>query len=92
LSDFKEWKQISHANTWLIFPENIGKRIAIDEVALSQGELYTIITNKKAKGRSGSIMDHSQKKKVTIIVLLSCQIYSAQFTKKHLKLPVFQVF
>jgi transposase len=43
LSDFKEWKQISHANTWLIFPENIGKRISIDEVALSQGELYTII-------------------------------------------------
>jgi transposase len=38
------------------FPENIGKRIAIDEVALSQGELYTIITNKKAKGRAGSII------------------------------------
>ena len=52
LSDFKEWKQISHANTWLIFPENIGKRISIDEVAFSQGLLYTIITNKKSKGRA----------------------------------------
>jgi transposase len=49
-------KQISHANTWLVFPENIGKRISIDEVALSQGELYTVITNKKAKGRAGSII------------------------------------
>jgi len=35
----------------LVFPENIGKRLSIDEVALSQGELYTVITNKKAKGR-----------------------------------------
>jgi len=25
-------------------------------VALSQGELYTIVTNKKAKGRAGSIV------------------------------------
>ena len=33
-----------------------GKRISIDEVALSQGELYTVITNKKAKGRAGSII------------------------------------
>jgi transposase len=56
LSDFKEWKQLSHAKDWLIFPENIGKRLSIDEVALSQGELYTVITNKKAKGRAGSIV------------------------------------
>jgi len=40
----------------LIYPENIGKRLSIDEVALSQGELYTVITNKKAKGRAGSIV------------------------------------
>jgi transposase len=30
--------------------------LSIDEVALSQGELYTIVTNKKAKGRAGSIV------------------------------------
>jgi len=40
----------------LIYPENIGKRLSIDEVALSQGELYTVVTNKKAKGRAGSIV------------------------------------
>ncbi len=40
----------------MIFPKNIGKRLSIDEVALSQGELYTIITNKKAKGKAGSIV------------------------------------
>ncbi|WP_317163972.1 ISAon1 family transposase [Acidiluteibacter ferrifornacis] len=56
LSDFKKWDQLTHARDWLIFPQNIGKRLSIDEVALSQGELYTIITNKKAKGRAGSIV------------------------------------
>lgn len=56
LSDFKEWKERSHASKWLIYPENIGKRLSIDEVALSQGELYTVVTNKKAKGRAGSIV------------------------------------
>jgi len=34
----------------------MGKRLSIDEVALSQGELYTVLTNKKAKGRAGSIV------------------------------------
>jgi transposase len=30
--------------------------LSIDEVALSQGELYTIVTNKKAKGKKGSLV------------------------------------
>ena len=47
---------MSHAKDWLIFPENMGRRLSIDEVALSQGELYTVLTNKKAKGRAGSIV------------------------------------
>lgn len=40
----------------MVFPENIGTRLSIDEVALSKGELYTIVTNKKAKGKKGSIV------------------------------------
>jgi hypothetical protein len=40
-----------HAHQWIIYPENIGTHLAIDEVALSQGELYTIVTNKKAKAK-----------------------------------------
>ena len=56
LSDFKDWEQKGHAKQWLIFPENIGPYLSIDETALSKGELYTIITNKKAKGRKGSIV------------------------------------
>jgi transposase len=56
LSDFKVWKQKSHAKQWLIFPENIGKRLSIDETSLSNGELYTIVTNKSGKGRKGTIV------------------------------------
>jgi len=56
LSEFKAWNQKAHAKQWLIFPKNIGPYLAIDETALSKGELYTIITNKKAKGKKGSIV------------------------------------
>jgi hypothetical protein len=37
----------NHTQDWL-FPENLGKRLSIDEIALI-GELYTILTNKAAK-------------------------------------------
>jgi hypothetical protein len=40
----------------LVFPENLGKRLSIDETALSNGELYTILTNKAAKGKKGTYM------------------------------------
>lgn len=56
LSEFKDWDQKSHAKQWLLYPENIGKHLSIDETSLSHGELYTILTNKAAKGRKGSIV------------------------------------
>ena len=40
----------------MVFPENIGPHLSLDETALSQGELYTIITNKKAKGKKGALV------------------------------------
>ncbi len=56
LSDFKSWDQIKHAKKWLLFPKNIGKRLSIDETSLSNCELYTILTNKSAKGKKGAIV------------------------------------
>jgi transposase len=46
ISGYHEWEQKSHADEYLIFPENISDSISIDEVSLSKGELYTIVTNK----------------------------------------------
>ena len=56
LSDFKNWEAREHAQEWLVFPENIGEYLSIDETSVSDGELYTIVTNKAAKGRKGAIV------------------------------------
>lgn len=56
LSEFMEWNQREHAKDWLLFPENLGTRLSIDETSLSNGELYTIVTNKDAKGRKGALV------------------------------------
>lgn len=56
LSDFMSWEDRSHATDWLVFPENIGPFLSIDETSLSQGELYTVVTNKEAKGRKGALV------------------------------------
>ena len=47
---------MDHADEWLLFPENIGPRIAIDESSLSNGELYTFVTNRDAHTRQQSLI------------------------------------
>lgn len=56
LSSFLEWDQLGHASDWVLYPENIGEHLSIDETSLSQGELYTVVTNKAAKGRKGALV------------------------------------
>ncbi len=56
LSDYQEWDQKEHAKEWMLFAENIGPRLSIDETSLSNGELYTVLTNKAGKGRKGTIV------------------------------------
>jgi transposase len=52
VSGFKEWIQLSHAEEYCIYPENLTASLSIDEVSLSKGELYTIVTNKNTKVRN----------------------------------------
>jgi len=40
----------------MIFPENIGEYLSIDEVAISNGELYTVLTNKQAHGKKKALV------------------------------------
>lgn len=56
MSSFNTWEPREHAHQWIIYPENMGTHLSIDEVALSQGELYTIVTNKKTNGKKGSLV------------------------------------
>ena len=56
LSDYLHWEQLSHAENWLLFEKNLGAYVCIDEVALSRGELYTVLINKETHGGKGSII------------------------------------
>lgn len=56
LSGYNHWDQKHHADEWMLFSKNISTRLSIDETALSNGELYTIVTNKEARGRKGAIV------------------------------------
>ena len=56
LSGFRDWEQLEHAEEWLLFGENIGPRLAIDETSLSNGELYTFVTNRDAHTREQSLV------------------------------------
>lgn len=78
MSGFMSWNQKSHARTWLLYPENMGTYLSIDETALSQGELYTMITNKKAKGKKGALVGIFQGTKaepiITHLLKLPCSV------------------
>ena len=50
LSGYRTWSELAHADEWLVFPDNIGENLAIDETSLSNGELYTIVTNRDRHG------------------------------------------
>jgi len=40
LSDYQDWDQKEHAERWMIFPDNMGTHLSIDESSFSNGELY----------------------------------------------------
>jgi len=52
ISGFKDWKPSIDSDN-LIYPENFSEKMSIDETTLQNGELYTILTNKDAKGKKG---------------------------------------
>lgn len=47
---------MSHAGDWLLFDENLGESLSIDETCLSSGEVYTFLTNKACKGGRGTLV------------------------------------
>ncbi|MEK7248798.1 MAG: transposase [Bacteroidota bacterium] len=56
LSDFSTWNQKDHADKWLLFPDNLGTHLSLDETSVSNGELYSVLTNKAARGGKGSLV------------------------------------
>ena len=56
LSGYRTWDELAHAERWLVFWQNVGPNLSIDETALSDGELYTIVSNKDAHGKKGALV------------------------------------
>jgi transposase len=40
----------------MLFEQNIGEYLSLDETSLSKGELYTYLTNKKGRGKQGTLV------------------------------------
>lgn len=68
MSDFNSWSQKNHATKWLLFSKNLGTHLSLDETAFSNGDLYTIITNKSAKGKKGAIVAMIKGTKAEVVV------------------------
>lgn len=56
ISGFNDYDQKEHGDKWLVFEKNIGENLSIDEVAITNGELYTVLTNKSSHGLKGSVV------------------------------------
>ncbi len=56
LSGYCRWNQLDHADKWMLLPDNMGSRLAIDETSLSNGELYTFVSNRDACTRECSLI------------------------------------
>ena len=54
-SGYRDWDQLEHADRWLLFADNTGPHPAIDESSLSDGGLYTFVTDRDACTRERSL-------------------------------------
>lgn len=56
ISGYRTWGQLGHAEEYMLFPDNFGADLSLDETCLSNGEVYTILTNKAAHGGKGALV------------------------------------
>ena len=89
MSGFNDWDQKDTAEDQIIFPENIGENLSIDEIAGSNGELYTVLTEKQAHGKKGALAAMCKGTKATkIIDVLSLIPYKQRTSVKEVTLDM----
>ena len=54
ISQYREWDRLDHDSEYVLFKQNIGPSLCIDETSLSCGELYTVVTNRAGRGGRGT--------------------------------------
>ncbi|MDR3642978.1 MAG: transposase [Candidatus Doudnabacteria bacterium] len=58
----------------MLFPANIGPKLSIDEVEVTNCELYTVLTNKAAHGKKGALVGMCEGTKASEIAPILSQI------------------
>lgn len=58
----------------MLFEENVGPKLSIDEVEVTNGELYTVLTNKAAHGKKGALAAMCEGTKASEIAPILSQI------------------
>ena len=60
LSGYREWEGMRKLDDsgccYIVFPENCGKYLSIDETALSRDQVFTFVTNKAGHGGKGTLV------------------------------------
>lgn len=74
LSEYREWVQNEGAKDYILFPKNIGEKLSLDETSVSKGELYTILTNKQARGQNGALVAICEGTKADDIINILAEI------------------
>ena len=77
LSGFRNWEQASHAEDRVLHPENIGKRLGIDETMLHK-DLMTFLTNKEGHGKCHTLIAAVKGTKASDIINVLMQIPQEQ--------------
>ena len=55
ISGYRNWDQLDHAGKYILYAENLGPDMSLDETCLSNGDVYTVLTNKAAHGGKGAL-------------------------------------
>lgn len=58
----------------MLYPQNLGENLSIDELSLSKGELYTFVTNKQGRGKKKSLVAVIRGTKSQDIIDVVCKI------------------
>jgi transposase len=74
ISNFPSWYLEHQDKNHILFPDNIGTHLSIDETEISQGELYTVLTNKAGKGKTGTLVAMIKGTKTELITQVINQI------------------
>lgn len=80
-SNYRTWDKKDHCQQHLVYPGNISQSIAIDELTLSKGELYTYITSKDKKQRNDTLIASIRGTKSEDIIRSGMQIAESERLK-----------